>query len=361
MQASRSTPACPIVFGVLTTDTSTRPSPGAAGRGQQGRRGRRHRGRDGRASSVRSRRTDRRPKKAPDAAPRPAQGLARAAPPSQLFEDADLAVTRSSDVDYRGDDRRPARRRRAHPAAPGDPALRRRRPVRRRHHRTRLGGGDGADVVTLTELHYSKATARPDPHGARGRGGLAASRRSTDLPRGGAGAHRVPRAHPPLLRASTASTPTSRCRTARPRPRCPTSPTPSSRSPRPGRALRAAGLRILDTILVSYTELIANPTAYADPEKRKAMEQIQTLLTGALEARGRVLVKLNVDGGRSRRRDRAAPGAASRRRCRSCSARTASRSRPWCAKSRDQHAHPRRCTTLGATGIIELPIAKIVP
>jgi ATP phosphoribosyltransferase len=65
-----------------------------------------------------------------------------------------------------------------------------------------------------------------------------------------------------------------------------------------GRALRAAGLRVLDTILVSYTELIANPAAYADPEKRKAMEQLQALLTGALEARGRVLVKLNVDNDR---------------------------------------------------------------
>ena len=62
-----------------------------------------------------------------------------------------------------------------------------------------------------------------------------------------------------------------------------------------GRALRAAGLKILDTILVSYTELIANRQAFDDPAKRKAMEQIRTLLTGALEARGRVLVKLNVE------------------------------------------------------------------
>ena len=46
---------------------------------------------------------------------------------------------------------------------------------------------------------------------------------------------------------------------------------------------------------MSYTELIANPTAYEDPTKRKAMEQLQSLLTGALEARGRVLLKLNVD------------------------------------------------------------------
>jgi len=61
-----------------------------------------------------------------------------------------------------------------------------------------------------------------------------------------------------------------------------------------GSALRAAGLRIIDTILTSYTELIANPASAADPEKRKAMAQIQTLLLGVLDARGKVLVKLNV-------------------------------------------------------------------
>jgi len=61
-----------------------------------------------------------------------------------------------------------------------------------------------------------------------------------------------------------------------------------------GRALRAAGLRIIDEILVSYTELIANREAYADPAKRHAMEQVLTLLGGVLEARGKVLVKLNV-------------------------------------------------------------------
>jgi ATP phosphoribosyltransferase len=61
-----------------------------------------------------------------------------------------------------------------------------------------------------------------------------------------------------------------------------------------GSALRAAGLRIVDTILTSYTELIANPDSYADGEKRHAMHQLHTLLEGALEARGKVLVKLNV-------------------------------------------------------------------
>ena len=61
-----------------------------------------------------------------------------------------------------------------------------------------------------------------------------------------------------------------------------------------GRALRAAGLKIVETLLVSHTELIANPVAAADPDKRHAMEQLLTLLQGALEARGKVLVKLNV-------------------------------------------------------------------
>ena len=61
-----------------------------------------------------------------------------------------------------------------------------------------------------------------------------------------------------------------------------------------GRALRAAGLRVIDTILTSYTEVVANPAAHADPAKRHAMGQLMTLLNGALEARTKVLLKLNV-------------------------------------------------------------------
>ena len=61
-----------------------------------------------------------------------------------------------------------------------------------------------------------------------------------------------------------------------------------------GGALRRNGLRILDTIMTSHTELISNPAAYDDPQKRHAMNQLHTLLQGALEARGKVLVKLNV-------------------------------------------------------------------
>lgn len=61
-----------------------------------------------------------------------------------------------------------------------------------------------------------------------------------------------------------------------------------------GRALRAAGLRVIDTMLVSYTEMIANKDSYAEPAKRHAMGQLMTLLLGTLDARGKVLVKLNV-------------------------------------------------------------------
>jgi ATP phosphoribosyltransferase len=61
-----------------------------------------------------------------------------------------------------------------------------------------------------------------------------------------------------------------------------------------GRALRAAGLRIIDTVLVSYTEVIANQASYEDDDKRHAMGQLMTLLNGTLEAREKVLLKLNV-------------------------------------------------------------------
>lgn len=64
-----------------------------------------------------------------------------------------------------------------------------------------------------------------------------------------------------------------------------------------GRALKAAGLRIIDTLVTSYTELIANPASYADPDKAHAMRQIHTLLQGVLDARGKVLVKMNVPTG----------------------------------------------------------------
>jgi ATP phosphoribosyltransferase len=67
-----------------------------------------------------------------------------------------------------------------------------------------------------------------------------------------------------------------------------------------GRALRAAGLKVVDTILVSYTEVIANSVSYDEPAKRHAMRQLMTLLNGTLEAREKVLLKLNVSAERFR-------------------------------------------------------------
>ena len=61
-----------------------------------------------------------------------------------------------------------------------------------------------------------------------------------------------------------------------------------------GSSLRRNGLRILDTLLTSYTELVANADAFADEAKRAAMEDIALLLQGAIRARGNVLLKLNV-------------------------------------------------------------------
>ena len=61
-----------------------------------------------------------------------------------------------------------------------------------------------------------------------------------------------------------------------------------------GSSLRKAGLKIIDTLLTSRTELIANREAYEDPIKRAAMEDIVVLIQGALRARGHVLLKLNV-------------------------------------------------------------------
>jgi ATP phosphoribosyltransferase len=60
-----------------------------------------------------------------------------------------------------------------------------------------------------------------------------------------------------------------------------------------GQTLIANGLRILETVCESTTQLIANASAAADPWKRRKMEHLKTLLLGAVEADGKVGVKLN--------------------------------------------------------------------
>jgi ATP phosphoribosyltransferase len=211
----------------------------------------------------------------------------------QLFEDADLAVSRSSEVDYRAtiDDPRVV-----------DVTILRPQEIPRYVadglFDVGVTGRDwieetSADVVTLSQLHYSKATARPIRM-VLAVGGDAGYQSVEDLPPG----VRVHTEYLELTRRFLAShgvdaqVSLSYGATEAKIPEIADAVVEITET---GRALRAAGLKVLDTILVSYTELIANPTAYADAEKRRAMEQLQTLLTGALEARGRVLVKLNVE------------------------------------------------------------------
>ena len=124
-----------------------------------------------------------------------------------------------------------------------------------------------------------------------------------------------------------------------------------------GRALRAAGLRIIDTILTSHTEFIANPTAYADPNKSHSMEQLLTLLQGSLEARGKVLVKLNVSDACYAAVLKVLPAAKSP---------TVSKlaSGDWAVESvvekRTVNTVIPALKDAGATDILELPISKII-
>ena len=60
-----------------------------------------------------------------------------------------------------------------------------------------------------------------------------------------------------------------------------------------GSSLRANKLRIVDTILETNTKFIANKKAWADPAKRRKIETIALLLTGALEAGSKVGLKMN--------------------------------------------------------------------
>lgn len=60
-----------------------------------------------------------------------------------------------------------------------------------------------------------------------------------------------------------------------------------------GSSLRANNLRILATILTSTTRLVANKAAWENPVKREKIEQIALLLQGALSAAEKVLIKMN--------------------------------------------------------------------
>jgi ATP phosphoribosyltransferase len=61
-----------------------------------------------------------------------------------------------------------------------------------------------------------------------------------------------------------------------------------------GSTLRANGLRIVEELMETNTQLIANRESYKDPWKREKIEQISLLLQGALRAEGMVGLKMNV-------------------------------------------------------------------
>lgn len=210
----------------------------------------------------------------------------------ELFEHADLPVQRSSAVQYL--------------ASIDDPRVSEVRILRPQEIATYVEEGmfdlgitgrdwieeSHADVVSLGELHYSKATARPIRL-VLAVAGDSPWQTASDLPQG----VRISTEYLGLtkryfdklgIRAEV------RLSYGATEAKVPDIADAVVEITETGSALRAAGLRIIDTVLTSYTELIANRAAYEDPAKRHAMHQLQTLLQGTLEARGKVLLKLNV-------------------------------------------------------------------
>ncbi|HUZ09576.1 MAG TPA: ATP phosphoribosyltransferase [Acidimicrobiales bacterium] len=217
----------------------------------------------------------------------------------ELFSAADLAVSRSSDVEYR--------------ATIADPRIAEVRILRPQEIPVYVADGlfdlgitgrdwveeRGSDVVSLGELTYSKATASPI------RVVLAVAESSPFTSRADLAKHpgrlRVSTEYPALTTRALAEIGVAAdvsLSYGATEAKVPDIADCVVEITETGRALRAAGLRIIDTLLVSRTELIANPAAAAEPGKRHAMGQILTLLQGTLEAREKVLVKLNVPGDR---------------------------------------------------------------
>jgi ATP phosphoribosyltransferase (homohexameric) (EC 2.4.2.17) len=61
-----------------------------------------------------------------------------------------------------------------------------------------------------------------------------------------------------------------------------------------GASLRANHLRIIDVVMESTTRLIANKNSYANPWKREKIETISLLLKAAIQAEGKVGLKMNL-------------------------------------------------------------------
>lgn len=210
----------------------------------------------------------------------------------ELFSAADLAVNRTSDVAYRADidDPRVAEVRILRPQEIP-------RYVAEGLFDLGITGRDwieetGAEVVSLGQLHYSKSTSKPI-HLVLAVAADSPASSVADLTSG----VRVTTEYPALTgrflrdRGIDAEIILSYGATEAKVPEIADAVVEITET---GRALRAAGLKIIETVLVSNTELIANPTACEHPQKRHAMGQLLSLLEGTLVARNRVLLKLNV-------------------------------------------------------------------
>jgi ATP phosphoribosyltransferase len=125
-----------------------------------------------------------------------------------------------------------------------------------------------------------------------------------------------------------------------------------------GSTLRAHGMKVIETLLTSDPVLIANLEAAADPAKRAAMDDLVTLLRGALEAERRVLIKLNVSADQLDGVLKVVP---------SMKAPTVSQlsdggfAVETVVDKRGVNRLLPQLKAAGATDILELPISKIVP
>ena len=125
-----------------------------------------------------------------------------------------------------------------------------------------------------------------------------------------------------------------------------------------GSTLKAHGLAIIDDILYTSTKLVANRESYADPAKRKLIDEIMTLLISTIAARGKVLLKLNV----AKEKEQAVLDILPALESPTVShlANGDSAVETVVEKSKLAELIPRLKES-GATGILEIPLGKVVP
>jgi len=210
----------------------------------------------------------------------------------ELFDGADLAVSRGSSVDYR--------------ATIDDPRIEDVRILRPQEIPVYVADGlfdigitgrdwieeTGSDVVSLGELHYSKATARP-VRIVVAVAGDSPVESVADLSSG----VRVSSEYPELTRrffderGVEADIQLSYGATEAKIPDIVDVVVDITET---GSSLRANKLRIVDTLMTSTPRLIANHDSWKNDWKRSKIERLALLLRGALEAESKVGLKMNL-------------------------------------------------------------------